>query len=343
MGTVARGRCRLLPVNLAATGLVLVVAVLLGGCQLIRSIGPSNKVPTIGYVSAGTPESGATNVETFRQSLRDHGYVEGENFLLEVRYADGRMERIPDLVGELLGQPVDVLVVVATQASLAAQRASSTIPIVFVSVSDPVASGLVQSLAHPGGNLTGLTSTAPALNPKRLQLLKDVLPHVTRVATLRDANTPLTPAQQPSGLAEAAASLGIQLQTVSARGPEGLPAALLEMVAGGAEAFIDTGCPMTCTHARQVVQLAAEHRLPAIYQFDAFMDAGGLMAYGVNEQAMFRRAGAYVDKILRGGTPADLPVEQPTEFKFVINLRPAEAFGLTIPRRVLVQATDILR
>ena len=290
----------------------LVLAALTLGCGLVA---PTPKIPRVGYLSAGTSQSAGPNVEAFRQGLRDHGYVEGETIQIEYRYAEGNIERSAELAADLVTQHVDVLVTTATPATLAAMRATDSIPIVFVSVGDPVGAGMVCDLAHPCRNLTGLSNPADTINSKRLELIKDLLDGngraLTRVAILRDTGNPASQGPAGPAMSAAAAVLGLQLQAVVAQGAQGLPAAFAQMRRDGAEAFLDTGCPMTCTNREQVVQLAAQHRLPAIYQFRSFADDGGLISYGSNDQAMFRRIGGYVDKILKGAKPADLPVEEP--------------------------------
>jgi putative ABC transport system substrate-binding protein len=325
-------------------GLVLAGLALLAGRALIA---PAPKVPRVGYLSAGTLESAAPSVEAFRQGLRDHGYVEGETIRVEYRYADGRNERSAELAAELAAEQVDVLVTTATPATLAAMKATDTIPIVFVSVGDPVGAGIVCSLTHPCGNVTGLSNPAAVLNGKRLQLLKELLDgggrQLTRVAILRSTNNPASQGPPDPAMSAAAAALGLQLQVVHAQGAPGLPAAFAEMSQGGAEAFLETGCPMTCTNHLQVVQLAAQHRLPAIYQFRVFAGAGGLVSYGSNDRAMFRRIGGYVDKILKGARPADLPVEEPATFDFIVNQTTAEALGLwPLPPMIQAQVTEVI-
>jgi putative ABC transport system substrate-binding protein len=322
----------------------LVGPVLLIGCGLTRS---APRVPQVGYLSAGTPESAAPVVEAFRQGLRDHGYVEGETIQVKYRYAEGRNERSPELAADLAAQPVDVIVTTATPATLAAMRATDTIPIVFVSVGDPVGQGIVCSLTHPCGNVTGLSNPVGLLNGKRLQLLKELLDDsglpLRRVAILRDADNPASQGPLSPGMSAPAAALGLDLQVVVAEGASGLPAAFDQMSQGGAEAFLETGCPMTCTNAPQVAHLATQHRLPGIYQFKHFVAAGGLISYGSNDRAMFRRIGGYVDKILKGARPADLPVEEPTSFDLVVNQTTAQALGLwPLPPTIQAQVTEVV-
>jgi putative tryptophan/tyrosine transport system substrate-binding protein len=326
-------------------GLALCAAVLLAG-RVLHS--PAPKVPLVGYLSAGTPQSAVRSVESFRQGLRDHGYAEGETIRVEYRYAEGDVQRSPQLAAALVAQQVDVLVTPATQATLAAMRATETIPIVFVSVSDPVGQGIVCTLRQPCGNARGLRSVATSeTNGLRLQLLKELLgasnPRLTRVAMLGDATNPASGASSSPALNAAAAALGLQLQFVQAQGAPGLPAAFAQMRQGGAEAFLDAGCPMTCTNAARVVQLAAQHRLPGFYQFRIFVENGGLISYGQDDPAMFRRSGGYVDKLLKGATPADLPVEDPTTFDFLVCQPTAQSLGLwPLPRTIQDQVTQLL-
>jgi putative tryptophan/tyrosine transport system substrate-binding protein len=302
------------------------------------------KVARIGYL---TPNLAAAphNHEAFRQGLRDLGYVEGRNLVIEYRDAEGKFERLPALAAELVALKVDVIVAPNTLGVLAAKQATRTVPIVFATAGDPVGSGLVTSLARPGGNVTGLSILALELVGKCLELLKQVIPGVSRVAAL----------WQPGALGErtdkdvlkraesAARALGVRLQFVEARGPENFDRAFSEMTRARAGALTVLGSTMFSTERRRLVALAAKNRLPAVYPWREFVDAGGLMSYGANIADMHRRAATYVDKILKGAKPADLPVEQPTKFELVINLKTAKALGLTIPPSVLGRADEIIR
>jgi putative ABC transport system substrate-binding protein len=302
------------------------------------------KVPRIGYLSinlAGGPHM----TEGFRQGLHDLGYVEGRNVAIEFRDAEGKLERLPALVGELVVLKVDVIVVGGTVAALAAKQATRTLPIVFVSAVDPVTDGLVASLARPGGNVTGLATLAPELVGKRLEQLKQVVPGVSQVAVL----------WQPGALGErtekdlreeaenAARALGVRLQFVEARGPDDFDRAFSDMTRARAGALTVLGSSMLINERRRLVNLAAKNRLPAVYGLREYVDAGGLMSYGPNNVDLFRRAATYVDKILKGAKPGDLSVEQPTKFELVINLKAAKALGITIPQSVLARADEVIQ
>ncbi len=302
------------------------------------------KVPRIGFLLPNLAASPHL-LEAFRQGLRDLGYVEGRNLLIEYRDAEGKPERLPALAAELVALKVDVILAPTTPTALAAKQATRTIPIVFAAATDAVTDGLVTSLARPGGNVTGLSSlVGPELYGKRLELLKQAVPGVSRVAFL----------WQPGGQGErtekdilkgadvAARALGVRLQFVEARGPEDFDRVFSEMTRARAGALTVLGSPMFFVERRRLVDLAAKNRLPAVYPFREFADAGGLMSYGPNAADLLRRAATYVDKILKGAKPADLPVEQPTKFELVINLKTAKALGLTIPPSVLGRADEVI-
>jgi putative ABC transport system substrate-binding protein len=300
------------------------------------------KVARIGYLMPG--QRGVAQA-AFMQGLRDHGYVEGRNLVIEYRSADGKLDRLPTLAAELVSLKVDVIVAAATVAALAAKQATRTIPIVFPAVSDPVATGLVAGFARPGGNVTGSSFFAPELVGKAVELLKQAAPAVSRVAVL----------WQPSGFAEhqgkallkaaevAAQALGVRLQVVEVRGPDDFDRAFVEMTKARVDALlVPTSATFVQGH-RRLAALAAKSRVPAVYPTRDFVDAGGLMSYGPSVIDQFRRAATYVDKILKGAKPGDLPVEQPTKFELVINLKTAKALGLTIPQSVLGRADEVIQ
>ena len=305
---------------------------------------PAGKVPRIGFLVAASASDSAYArlIETFRQGLRDLGYVEGRNIVVEYRYADGKYERLPALAAELVRLKVDVIVSHGTPGPLAAKQATSAIPIVMTSAGDPVGSGLVSSLARPGGNVTGLSLMVPELGGKRLQLLKEILPGLSRVAVLWNAANPYA-SLVAREMEATATTLGVQLQALVVRGPDDFAGALAAATTGRAGALTAVEDPLTITKRTQIVDFAAKSRLPAIYGVKEFVDAGGLMSYGVNLVDLYRRAAAYVDKILKGAKPADLPVQQPTKFEFVINLKTAKALGLTIPPSVLLRADEVIQ
>src|SRR5213594_1479201 len=301
----------------------------------------AGKVARIGLLSQGSPTSGQHIREAFRQGLREVGYVDGQNIVIEYRYAEGKAERLPDLAAELLRLKVDVIVAGGTPAPLAAKRATRTIPIVMAAAGDPVGTGLVASLAQPGGNVTGLSNFSAELTGKRLQLLKEVVPGVSRVAVLWNAANPVAALLMRETEA-AARTLGVQVQSLEVRGLDDFENALPAAISGGAGALFVIDDPLVFSSRMRIADFAARNRLPATAFYKEFAKAGGLMAYGPNLTDQFRRAAIYVDKILKGAKPADLPVEQPTKFELVINLKTAKALGLTIPQSVLLRADQVI-
>jgi putative ABC transport system substrate-binding protein len=281
--------------------------------------------------------------EGFRQGLRDLDYVEGRNVVIEYRDADGKLERLPALATELVALNVDAIVVGGTVAALAAKRATSSLPVVFVSAVDPVTDGLVASLARPGGNVTGLSAFAPALVGKRLELLRQAVPRFGQVAVLfhPGALGERTERDLRKEAEVAARALGARLQFVETRGPEDFAKAFSDMSRARADALTVLGSTMLINERRRLVELAAANRLPTVYGLREYVDVGGFMSYGPNNADMSRRAATYVDKILKGAKPGDLPVEQPTKFDLVINLKTAKALGLTIPPSLLQRAEVI--
>jgi len=298
----------------------------------------------IGYMSIPSREAAAV-IPVFVQALRARGLVEGENLRIEWRWAEGQLERLPVFAQDLVQRQVDLIIAPQTDAALAAQRATATIPIVFLFAEDPVADGLVASLAHPGGNVTGLTY-APSLEivTKQLELLKEAIPHATRVAVLWNPARYYTTKQLSlSRLQAAAPALGIELHVVEARGPADFEPAFASMVRWQAQALLVVFDSVFWLHRRALAELEARHRVPAMHALREFVEAGSVMAYGPSLADILQRAAPYIEKILRGTKPADLPVEQPTKFDLVINLKTAEALGLTIPPVVLFQADEVLR
>ena len=332
----------------AAVSSILVAVVLLAVGVTTEAQQPT-KVSRIGYVSGtGSPSDPGPNVEAFRQGLRDLGYVEGNNILIEYRYIEGKRDRIPSLVAELVQLKVDVLVSPNSPVILAAKQATKTIPIVMVTNEDPVAAGFIDSLARPGGNVTGLTRLTRELSGKRLELLlellKDVVPRITRVGVLWDtANAP--------GLATAfkdheavARALKIQLQSLEVRGSEpDLEGAFRDAAKGRVSALIVARTTVLVRYQKKIADLAIKNRMPSMSEGRDFVEAGGLMSYAANSAESFKRAAVYVDKILKGAKPADLPVEQPTKFELVINLKTAKQIGLTIPQSVLYRADKVIK
>ena len=301
------------------------------------------KVARVGFLATSLA-TGPHLTDAFRQGLRDLSYVEGRNAVIEYRDAQGKIERLPALAAELVALKVDVIVAPNTPAALAAKQATRTLPIVFVGAGEPVASGLVTSLARPGGNVTGLSVVSPELVGKWLELLTQAVPEVSRVAVLRQpgAMDEQTEKDMLKGADVAARALGVRLQFVEAQGPADFERAFSDMTRERAGALTVRPAPMFVSERGRLVDLAAKNRLPAVYPWREFVDAGGLMAYGPNLANLYRRAASYVDKILNGAKPGDLPVEQPTKFELIINLRTARALGLTIPPSVLQRADQVI-
>jgi putative tryptophan/tyrosine transport system substrate-binding protein len=322
------------------------MAMLTGGivvAPLAAEAQQAAKVARIGYLATNL-EAGSHVPEAFLQGLRDLGYVEGRNLVIEYRSAEGKPERLPALAAELVALKVDLIVAPNTPAALAAKHATRTLPIVFVGAGEPVTSGLVTSLARPGGNVTGLSVLSTELVGKWLELLKQAVPGVNRVAALWQpgAMDERTDKDMLKGAEVAARALGVRLQFVEARGPADFERAFSDMTRERAGALTVRPAPMFIIERRRLVDLAAKNRLPAVYAWREFVDAGGLMAYGPNLADLYRRAATYADKILKGTKPGDLPVEQPTKFELVINLKTAKALGLTIPPSVLGRADQVI-
>jgi putative ABC transport system substrate-binding protein len=304
---------------------------------------PAPKLFRIGLLAGSSPTSPEVVPlwEAFFQELRELGYVQGQNIVIESRSYGDSIERLPALADELVRLPVDVIVAGSAPAPEAAKRATSTIPIVMTNHAAAVESGLVTTLAKPGGNVTGLSLASPEVRSKQLQLLKEVLPSLTRVATLSDPTNPshrllLREAEV------AARSLKMRLQIVEARAPSEFAGAFSAAAKGRTGALVVLGGPMHFVHRTRLVELAAQSRLPAVYGAAEFARVGGLMSYGINLRDMFRRAAGYVDRILKGAKPRDLPVEQPTKFELVVNLKTAKALGLTIPSSLLQRADQVI-
>jgi putative ABC transport system substrate-binding protein len=300
------------------------------------------KVWRIGFLASGSPSGYSSRIEAFRQGLRQLGYVEGKTIAIEYRYAEGLAAPLPDLVTDLVRLNVDVIVTSSTPAALALKNGTKTIPIVFVAVADPVGSGLVVSLARPGGNLTGLSNQLVDLAGKELELLKEVVPKVSRVAVLGSGANPYRSDSQKA-IEVVARSLGVQLQVVEIGEPKDLDSAFSQMTKGRAGAVLIRGGALLSDQRIRIAELAARNRLPSIHWERQFPEAGGLMSYGPSSTDMFRRAATFVDKIFKGRTPADLPVEQPMKFEFIVNLKAAKQIGLTVPPNVLVRADRVIR
>ncbi len=300
------------------------------------------KIAKIGYLATSTPAAAAHVVEAFRQGLRELGYVEGKTFVLEVRYGEARFERLPELARELVGLKVDVIVAPVDPAIAAVKRETRTIPIVMTFSADPVGTGFVASLARPGGNVTGLSNISPELSGKRLELLREAVPGLSRVAFLwnPDVRGNLLDYKETEGVAR---SLRLQLQSVEVSRAEDLDRAFLAVTSERAQALVLAPNPVVFVNRGRIASFAQKNRLPSMSVQKEYADAGGLMSYGPSLPDMNRRAATYVDKILKGAKPADLPVEQPTKFELVINLKTAKALGLTFPQSLLRSADQVIQ
>ena len=321
--------------------LILAVAAALPWAPSSAEAQRAGKMARVGRLS---PISRATDervFEQFRQGLRDRGWVEGETVAFEYRYAEGQLDRLPALASELVRLKVDVILAGSVAGALAAKGATGTVPIVMVAASDPVESGLVASFARPGGNVTGVTALYEALSAKRLELVKEAVPGVTRVGVLTTTLNPLG-GRLHRELEEAARAMGVQLHVLQIRDPGEFEQAFVTMTRGGAGALLIGPDPMLNTHRTRLVELAARHRLPTMYGLREFVEAGGLMFFGASLAHMYVHAATYVDKILKGARPADLPVEQPTKFELVVNLQAARAIGLSISPALLLRANEVI-
>ena len=309
-----------------------------------QTSGRTAKMPRVGMLMAGPAAHSAAILDPFYRGLHELGYVEGQNLAIERRDGDWKPDRLPALAAELVGLKVDIIVAWSTPTARAAKQATNSIPIIAAVMADPVGDELVANLARPGGNVTGTTFLGPELVPKRLQLLRDVVPGLARVAALwhPHAYGERTMASVVRDIEDAARTLGMQLQLVPADGPDDIASAFSTMAKERADAFMVFPSPMLFGEHRRIVELAASNRLPGMYQAREFVDAGGLMSYGANLDDLFRRTATYVDKILKGAKPADLPVERPTKFELVINLKAARTVGLTINRDILLVADEVI-
>ena len=300
------------------------------------------KIPRIGRLIGSSPSAVSTRYEAFREGLRELGYVEGKTIVVEYRHADGKFERLPDLATELVGLKVNVIVTGGPTATRPAKKATATIPIVMAQDSDPVGNGFVASLARPGGNITGLSNYHADLSGKQLELLKEVVPRLARVAVLGNSKEPGN-AQALEETKLAGAALKLKLQFLDVRELQDIETAFHAATKERADAILVLSSPIATSQRTQVAQLAIKNRVPIMYQVSESVEAGGLMTYGVSTADLWRRSATYVDKILKGAKPADLPVEQPIKFEFIINLKAAKQIGLTIPPNVLVRADRVIK
>ena len=302
----------------------------------------AKKVPRIGFLGAAYPSTNAARIEAFRQGLRALEYVEGKNIIIEWRWAEGKPERLPDLAAELVRFKVDIIVTAGPAATGPAKEATSTIPIVMAQDSDPVESGFVASLARPGVNITGLSTLAPEVSGKRLELLKEIIPKLSRVAVLGISTRPGN-AQSLKEVELAAGAFKVQVQYLDVLDVKEIETAFRAATKGRAEAVLVLQSPFFNSQRKQIADLAIKNRLPVNFPQNEYVEEGGLVSYAPNYADLFRRAATYVDKILKGAKPADLPVEQPTKFEFVINLKAAKQIGLTIPPNVLARADRVIK
>ena len=301
------------------------------------------KIPHIGILLPSAPNTAAdANLEAFRQGLHDLGYVEGRNIILEYRWAENREDQYPALVADLIRLKVDIIFTSSTPAVLVAKQATKTIPIVFPVSSDPVTVGIVDSFARPGGNATGLSSMASDLWPKRMELLKEAFPKVSRLAMIWNSSNPGMKLRAKETVASAG-PLGVTVQDGGVRDLDGLESMFATLSKGRPDALLTMVDPFTRFHLKRILEFAAKNRLPAMYEDRSFVQAGGLISYGPSNAELYRRSATYVDKILKGANPADLPVEQPTRFELFINLKTAKELGVTIPQSVLYQVDKIIK
>jgi putative ABC transport system substrate-binding protein len=325
----------------ASWPLILIAAVLLT-VATVANAQQTTKVSRIGYLTGASPSSMSARTEAFRQGLRELGYVEGKNIVIEYRYAEEKLDRLPALAAELVRLKVDVIVSGGPGATRPAKEATNTIPVVMTFDNDPVANGFVGSLARPGGNITGLSTLAPEISGKQLELLKEIVPKLSRVTVLGSSTNPGN-AHTLKETELVAGALAVKLQYLDVREPRDIETAFRAAGKGRAEAVLVLGNPVLASQRTQFANLAVKTRLPAIYWRSDIVESGGLMSYGVSFSDLDRRAATYVDKILKGAKPADLPVEQPTKFELVINLKAAKQIGLTIPPNVLARADRVIR
>jgi putative tryptophan/tyrosine transport system substrate-binding protein len=320
---------------------ILLVVVLLAVAVIAEAQQPT-KVSRIGYLSASSPSANVGRIEAFRQGLRELGYVEGKNIVIEWRYAEGKFDRLPALVAELVSLKVDLIVTGGSGSTLPANEATNTIPIVMAQDPDPVGNGFIASLARPGGNITGLSTLAPELSGKQMELMKEIIPKLSRVAVFGSSTSPGN-AQSLTEVELVARAFKVQLQYLDVLGPKDIETAFRAASKGRADAVLVLPSSILNSHRTRVAELAVKSRLPGIYPQSEWVENGGLMSYGVSFTDLFRRAATYVDKILKGAKPADLPVEQPTKFELIINLKAAKQIGLTIPPNVLVRADKVIK
>jgi len=327
--------------NRKLVGFSVVVFVLVVAGAVVDGQQPT-KVPRVGFLGGGSASANAGRMEAFRQGLRGLGYVEGKNIVIDQRWAEAKLDRLPALTAELLRLKVDIIVTAGAPATRTAKNATLTIPIVITNDNDPVANGFVASLARPGGNITGLSNLSPELSGKRLELMKEIVARLSRVAVFGTSTVPGN-GQNLRETELAADAFKVQLQYLDVLDPKNIETAFQAAGKGRADALLVLSGPIFTSHRTQIVELAARSRLPAMYFRQEFVEDGGLMTYGASLNDLVRRAATYVDKILKGAKPADLPVQQPTKFELIINLKAAKQIGLTIPPNVLARSDRVIK
>lgn len=315
---------------------------LLFGQSLSAQAPQPTKIPRIGYLGATSPAATAARIEGFKQGLRELGYVEGKTIFIDYRWAEGKLDRIPGLAADLVRLNVDVIVTAGPADTKGAKQATSTIPIVMGFDNDPIGNGFVSSLARPGGNITGLSTLAPEISGKQLELMKEIVRRLSRIAVFGTSRQPGN-AQSLQEVELAAKVFKVKIQYLDVLDPQDVETAFRAAAKDRADAILVLQTPLASLHRNQFIDLAVQHRLPATYSRSDFVEAGGLMSYGASFPDLMRRAANYVDKILKGRTPADLPVEQPMKFEFIVNLKAAKQIGLTIPPNVLARADRVIR
>jgi ABC-type uncharacterized transport system substrate-binding protein len=325
----------------AAAPLVLIAVILLAVAVIAEAQQPA-KIPRVAFLGTASASVVADRVDAFRKGLRELGYVEGQNIFLELRFGEGKSDEVAGLATELTHSKVDVIVTAGPAATRSAKQATATIPVVMGNEGDPVGSGFVASLARPGGNITGLSSLSPEISSKQLEILKEIVPKLHHVSVLGNSTTPGN-AEVSKEMDVAAHALGVQVQHLDVRAPKDIEFAFRTATKARADAIIALQNPVLTFERKQLVSLANKNRIPAAYHSVEFVEDGGLMTYSVSVSDLFRRAAVYVDKILKGAKPADLPVEQPKKFEFVVNLKAAKQIGLTIPPNVLARADRVIK
>jgi len=331
------------PLRKTALASILFAGAMLAVAVTAEAQQPTKKVPRIGYLTGATADGQSARLEAFRQGLRELGYVEGKNIVIEYRYAEGKSDRLPGLATELVRLKVDAIVTAGPASTRSAKKASATIPIVMAQDDDPVGSGFASSLARPGRNITGSSTLSPEINGKQLELLREIVTKLSRVAVIgEDVTRPGIP-QALREINVAADAFGVQVQYLEVRGLKDIETAFRTASKERADATLTLNGPVLNSQRKQIAELAVKSRLPAIYPRPEYVEDGGLMSYGVNINDLYRRAATYVDKILKGAKPADLPIEQPKKFEFIINLKTAKEIGLTIPPNVLARADKVIK